>query len=58
MLDQYNRSPLAMIGHNEAENPLNLSRRELRWLEAFLMSLDAPLATDPRWLNPPARGSH
>ena len=58
VLDQYNRSPLAMIGHNEAENPLNLSRRELRWLEAFLLALDAPLATDPRWLNPPARGPH
>ena len=55
VLDQYNRSPLAMIGHNEAENPLGLSRRELRWLEAFLVSLDAPLATAPEWLSPPGR---
>ena len=55
VLDQYNRSPLAMIGHNEAENPLGLSRRELRWLEAFLVSLDAPLATAPEWLSPPER---
>jgi len=55
VLDQYNRSPLAMIGHNEAENPLGLSGRELRWLEAFLNSLDAPLATDPAWLEPPDR---
>ena len=53
VLDQYNRSPLAMIGHNEAEDPLGLSRRELRWLEAFLNSLDAPLATSPEWLQAP-----
>ena len=54
VLDQYNDSPTAMIGHNEAEFPLGLSRRELRWLEAFLLTLDAPLATDPEWLVPPA----
>jgi len=53
VLDQYNRSPLAMIGHNEAENPLGLSRRELRWLEAFLNALDAPLATTSEWLTAP-----
>ena len=53
VLDQYNRSPLAMIGHNEAENPLGLRRRELRWLQAFLESLDAPLATPAAWLEPP-----
>jgi cytochrome c peroxidase len=52
-LRQYNDSPLAMIGHNEAEFPLGLSRRELRWLEAFLASLDAPLSTAPEWLAPP-----
>jgi cytochrome c peroxidase len=54
LLDLYNRAPLAMIGHNEAE-PLGLSKRELRWLEAFLLTLDAPLATDPEWLSPPPR---
>lgn len=53
VLEQYNDSPKAMIGHNEAEFPLGLSRRELRWLEAFLLTLDAPLATDPEWLTPP-----
>ena len=53
VLRQYNDSPLAMIGHNEAEFPLGLSRRELRWLEAFLLTLDAPLATEPEWLSPP-----
>jgi len=55
VLDQYNRSPRAMIGHNEAENPLGLSGRELGWLEIFLESLDAPLATDPAWLAAPGR---
>ena len=55
VLDLYDRAPLAMIGHNEAE-PLNLSNRELEWLEEFLNSLDAPLATEPRWLAPPSDG--
>jgi cytochrome c peroxidase len=53
VLRQYNDSPEAMIGHNEAEVPLGLSRRELRWLEAFLNALDAPLATDEAWLADP-----
>ena len=53
VLRQYNDSPLAMIGHNEAEFPLGLSRRELGWLEDFLHTLDAPLDTDPQWLSPP-----
>ncbi len=52
-LQHYNDAPLALIGHNEAE-PLGFSRRELRQLEAFLMTLDAPLATDPQWLRAPA----
>ena len=53
ILDLYNRAPLAMIGHNDAE-PLGLSQRELAWLEAFLNTLDAPLATGQEWLSPPA----
>lgn len=40
VLEHYNEAPDAMIGHNEAE-PLNLSRRELRQLEAFLGTLTA-----------------
>ena len=52
LLDLYNRAPLAMIGHNEAE-PLGLGKRQLQWLEAFLLTLDAPLATDPKWLSRP-----
>ncbi len=53
LLELYNRAPLAMIGHNEAEAELGLSRRELNQLEAFLQTLDAPLATPDRWLNAP-----
>lgn len=53
VLAHYNAAPLALIGHNEAE-PLGLSRRELQQLEAFLLTLDAPVATDPVWLGAPA----
>ncbi len=52
VIEHYDRAPLAMIGHNEAK-PLGLSRRERRDLEAFLGTLDAPLATAPEWLAPP-----
>ena len=41
VLRHYNEAPDAMIGHNEAE-PLRLSKRELRQLEAFLGTLSAP----------------
>ncbi len=53
MMLHYDRAPLAMIGHNEA-NPLGLSRRERAQLAAFLATLDAPPATAPQWLAPPA----
>ena len=43
VLEHYNRAPLAMIGHNEAE-PLGLSGRELHQLESFPGSLAAPPA--------------
>jgi len=52
-LAHYNEAPFALIGHNEAE-PLRFSSRELRQLEAFLHTLDAPLATDPQWLAAPS----
>jgi len=52
VLEHYNEAPLAMIGHNEAK-PLGLRRRELRQLEAFLGTLQAPPATEPEWLVPP-----
>ncbi len=41
-----------MIGHNESK-PLGLSAAELLQLEAFLMTLAAPLSTPQRWLRPP-----
>jgi len=52
VLDHYNQAPLAMIGHNEAAE-LNLRNWELRALEAFLISLSAPVAADKKWLQPP-----
>ncbi len=52
VLDHYNRAGLALVGHNEAK-PLNLRPAELRMLEAFLQTLTAPMAVDPRWLVPP-----
>ncbi len=44
VLRHYNDAPDSMIGHNEAK-PLNLSQRELRQLEQFLMTLAAPVVT-------------
>jgi len=52
VLQHYNATPFAVIGHNEAEFPLLLSRRELQQLEAFLLALDAPIAGDPALLRP------
>ncbi len=52
VLEHYNDAPLAMIGHNEATE-LNLRAWELRALEAFLSSLDAPIAADEKWLRAP-----
>ena len=52
VLRHYNRAPNAVIGHNEAK-PLNLLPYELKRLEAFLRTLDGPLATAPEWLLPP-----
>lgn len=50
-LQHYNEAPLAVLGHNELE-PLGLSNRQLQQLEAFLHTLDAPLATSDEWLRP------
>jgi cytochrome c peroxidase len=55
VLQHYNDAPLAMIGHNEAK-PLQFNDRELRQIEAFLGTLNAPLATPDEWLVPPATG--
>ncbi|MDA0707027.1 MAG: cytochrome-c peroxidase [Proteobacteria bacterium] len=53
VLEHYNTAPLAMIGHNEAK-PLKLRNSDLRQLEAFLLTLAAPIDADPRWLQAPA----
>lgn len=53
MMQHYDSAPPALIGHNEAK-PLNLSQRERAQLQSFLTTLDSPLATDPKWLAPPA----
>jgi cytochrome c peroxidase len=52
IIDQYSRAPLALVGHNEAK-VLDLSRKERKQLEAFLHTLNSPLATSPEWLAAP-----
>lgn len=52
VLQHYNEAPLAMIGHNEAK-PLQLRNSQLRQLEAFLLTLSAPLGTEAHWLQAP-----
>lgn len=53
VLKHYNAAPLAMIGHSEL-TPLQLRNSDLRQLEAFLLTLGAPPATDEKWLRAPA----
>ena len=52
VMRHYNEAPTSMLSHNEAK-PLGLRPPELRALEAFMHTLTAPLATDPRWLKSP-----
>ncbi len=52
VLEHYNRARPAIIGHNEAK-PLHLLPYELKRLEAFLLTLDGPMAVAPGWLVPP-----
>jgi cytochrome c peroxidase len=52
VLEHYNDAPLSMIGHNEAK-ALGLAGWQMRAIDAFLHSLAAPVAVDPRWLSPP-----
>lgn len=52
VVQHYNDAPVSMLSHNEAK-PLGLRPAEMKQLEAFLKTLTAPLATDPRWLSPP-----
>ena len=55
VLEQYNKAPDAMIGHNEAK-PLDLWPWQISDLEAFLETLNAPIAAAPSWLRPPGGG--
>jgi len=52
VLQHYNSAPVSMLSHNEAK-PLGLRTVELRQLEAFLLTLTAPLATPAKWLQAP-----
>ena len=52
VLEHYNRARPAIIGHNEAK-PLHLLPYELKRLEAFLLTLDGPMAVASHWLVPP-----
>ncbi|HBX37544.1 MAG TPA: cytochrome-c peroxidase [Pseudohongiella sp.] len=54
VIDHYVAADIAVIGHNEAK-PLNLRAIEKRQLRAFLDALNGALATEDRWLQPPAR---
>jgi cytochrome c peroxidase len=53
VLDHYNRAPAAPAGHSELK-PLHLAETEIKELISFLKTLSGPLATEPRWLKPPA----
>lgn len=52
ILDHYNRAPAAMIGKTELR-PLGLNEKELRDLEAFLLTLTAPVNAPPALLRDP-----
>ncbi|MDD9890127.1 MAG: cytochrome-c peroxidase [Gammaproteobacteria bacterium] len=52
VMEHYNEAPVSMLSHNEAK-PLGLRPVQLRQLEAFMHTLSAPLASDPKWLTPP-----
>ncbi len=52
VMTHYNAAPVSLLGHNEAK-PLSLGRRDLRRLEAFLHSLEAPPAAEDDWLRSP-----
>lgn len=54
VMQHYNEAPVSMLSHNEAK-PLALSPAQLDQLVAFMHTLTAPLATDQKWLQPPAR---
>ncbi len=54
VMEHYNEAPTSMLSHNEAK-PLELRSVQLQQLVAFMATLTAPLATEEKWLQPPAR---
>ena len=52
VVQHYNDAPTSMLSHNEAK-PLGLRTSEIKQLEAFLLTLTAPLATAEKWLSLP-----
>jgi len=52
ILDHYNRAPMAMIGETELK-ALDLNETELKQLEAFLLTLPAPVYAAPGLLAAP-----
>ena len=55
VLEHYRRAEPSLVGHNEAK-PLDLRQDQMRFLEAFLKTLDGDVAADDRWLAPPDSG--
>lgn len=53
VLDHYNRAPAAPAGHSELR-PLELSRKELAQLGAFLKTLETPISAPEGFLETPA----
>ncbi len=52
VLEHYRRAEPSLVGHNEAK-PLDLRQDQMRFLEAFLRTLDGDVAAEDRWLAPP-----
>lgn len=52
VLKHYNTAPKAHAGHSELE-PLNLSKKQMAQIIAFLKTLSAPLNVDQKWLTQP-----
>jgi cytochrome c peroxidase len=55
VLEHYRRAEPSLVGHNEAK-PLDLRQDQMRFLEAFLRTLDGGVAAEDRWLKPPEPG--
>ena len=52
VIDHYNKTPEDVVGHNEL-TPLELTKKEMAQLEAFLHSLTSPLTVKAEWLSAP-----